>query len=231
MSNGVEFAKDGVDDAANWQETTSAMGALGIEPEEKTGFLKVIAGVLAIGNLKFNPKLCGLVDPTNLASSLWLRARCVSSSCEPCAQSFLLAEYALRASLQTDTALDSRSGGGADDPMLVSDPKLLARVASLFGVDAKALETKMTSRLVKAGGEEYTVALKPSECLDARDALAQGLYAPIGQFQSPDPSHQCSPRHVLQEEGVTSTAPLIHTRARHPPGLSSTPASPFHSGT
>ncbi len=124
LQHGVEFAKEGVDDAANWLETTSKMGVLGVEADEKTCFLKILSGVLAIGNLGFNAK----------------------------------------------------PGGGADDPMLPSDDKLLARVASLFGVDATALATKLTSRQVTAGGESYTVALKPSQCLDARDALAQGLY-------------------------------------------------------
>ena len=64
-----------------------------------------------------------------------------------------------------------------------TDPSWVAKVAALLGIEAAALQSKLTSRLVSAGrGSTYTVQLSAEQCIDSRDALSQGIYVNVFEW-------------------------------------------------
>lgn len=44
---------DGIDDAADFEDVRNAMGTLGIGPEEREDFFRLLAAILHLGNLQF----------------------------------------------------------------------------------------------------------------------------------------------------------------------------------
>jgi len=64
----------------------------------------------------------------------------------------------------------------------VKNKELIPVICGLLEIDAKMLETKLTSRLIKTKTEEYTVDLKENECVDTRDALAKQVYSELFEW-------------------------------------------------
>jgi myosin-5 len=114
-----------VDDKDEFAATLRAMRVLGFGEENQQAVLRLVAGLLHLGQVAFQPD--GKEEGSEVAPD----------------------EYNTRA---------------------------LGNFAELCSVQTDYLLAVLTTRVVETRNEQFTVKLRPEQALDARDALAKGLY-------------------------------------------------------
>ena len=71
------YTCEGVDDVESWQDLETAFGVLSIEDSEVTNVLKMLSGILVMGNVHLKSKVTDHIDTTEIAQGAALQAAAV----------------------------------------------------------------------------------------------------------------------------------------------------------
>eukprot|EP00741_Cyanophora_paradoxa_P014856 tig00000189_g14332.t1 len=160
LRQGNCFSIEGVSDSEEFARTSRAMEVVGMSGEERESVFRVLAAVLAIGELDFTPA-----------------ASAPASASAPAAPAPASASPAL---LESE---DGSAGDSAPPPPPPPPPPPLpdgapsSSSSSTSSSDLIRLQATLCSRRLEARGERYTVHRSLEQCVATRDALAKALYS------------------------------------------------------
>lgn len=160
LNRGGCLAVEGQDDAAEHAQMLKALATLRFDDHQIAEVLRVLAALLHVGNVEFEPDADGEGVPAGDSAAATAPAAAAAAT--------------------SPSSGASGSGSGTGDAAryrIASAHTSLAHACALLSLDAAQVARALTTRQLRiAGGESITVFHSAVACADNRDALAKTLY-------------------------------------------------------